>query len=68
MTLPIIFKILAVILGGIAAYFLWTAKNDAAFASVVGGCVCFFLSVRFEVKERNRLRSAEAEDARAEAE
>ena len=54
-----IFQILAVILAGIAAYFLWVGNNDAAFASTVLGCVAFFLSVRAQVKQRIRLREAE---------
>ena len=49
----------AVIFAAIAAYFLWNANNDGAFVSAVFGCVAFFLSVRFQVKERNRIREAE---------
>ena len=55
-----VFQIVAVILAGIAAYFLWTQNNDGAFVSAVLGCVAFFLSVRFQVKERNRIRETEA--------
>jgi hypothetical protein len=51
-----------VILAGIAAYFLWSGNSDGAFISAVVGCVAFFLSVRFQVKERNRLRE-ESRDA-----
>ncbi len=54
-----IFKIVAVILAGIAAYFLWAGNRDGAFVSAVLGCVSFFMSVRFEVKERNRIREEE---------
>lgn len=54
-----VFQILAVILAGIAAYFLWTGNNDGAFISAVMGCISFFLSVRFQVKERNRIRGLE---------
>ena len=54
-----LFQILAVILAGIAAYFLWNGNNDAGFVSVVGGAVSFFLSVRFQVKERLDQRAAE---------
>ena len=54
-----IFQILAVILAGVAAYFLWTGNNDGAFVSAVLGCVSFFLSIRFQVKERNRVRELE---------
>jgi hypothetical protein len=56
-----IFQIVAVVLAGIAAYFLWVGNKDGAFVSAVLGCVAFFLSVRFQVKERNRIREAEAQ-------
>lgn len=63
-----IFQIVAVILAGIAAYFLWSGNSDGAFVSAVLGCVAFFLSVRFQVKERNLEREAEraASDDKAE--
>lgn len=54
-----IFQILAVILGGVAAYFLWIGNKDGAFVSAVLGCVSFFLSVRAQVTERRRLREEE---------
>ncbi len=54
-----LFQILAVILAGIAAYFLWNGNNDAGFVSVVCGAVSFFLSIRFQVKERLDQRAAE---------
>ena len=57
------FQILAVVLGGTAAYFLWTGNKDGAFVSAVLGCVAFFLSVRFQVKARNAVREAEREAA-----
>ncbi len=53
------FQIGAVILAVIAAYFLWAKNNDGAFVSAVLGCVSFFLSVRFQVKERDKTREAE---------
>ena len=53
------FKILAVILAGVAAYFLLTGNRDGGFVAVVFGAVSFFLSVRFEVKARNERREAE---------
>lgn len=58
-----IFQIVAVILAGIAAYFLWNENKDGAFISAVLGCVAFFLSVRFQVKERNQQREAERDKA-----
>jgi hypothetical protein len=54
-----VFQIVAVILAGIAAYFLWEGNKDGAFVSAVLGCVAFFLSVRSQVKERNRVRESE---------
>ena len=58
MKLERIFQIVAVILAGIAAYFFWAGNTEGAFVSAVLGCVSFFLSIRFEVKERNREREA----------
>lgn len=56
-----VFQIVAVALAGVAAYFLWAGNKDGAFVSIVLACVAFFLSVRFQVKERNRLRESEAQ-------
>ena len=55
-----VFQIVAVLFAAIAGYFLWTGNNDGAFVSAVLGCVSFFLSVRAQVKERNRQRENEA--------
>jgi len=54
-----IFQIVAVGLIGLAAYFLWDGSTDAAFASAVLGCVSFFLSVRVQMKEPNRIYEEE---------
>ena len=54
-----IFQITAVILIGVAAYFLWQGNGDSAFVAAVLGAVAFFLSVRFQVKERLKLRGTE---------
>jgi hypothetical protein len=53
------FQIAAVILAGVAAYFLWNSNGDGAFVSAVLGAVAFFLSVRFQVKGRLQEREAE---------
>jgi hypothetical protein len=45
-----------VILIGVAAYFLWVGNKDGVFISAVLGAVAFFLSVRFQVKERLKQR------------
>ncbi|HVE58552.1 MAG TPA: hypothetical protein VNB22_17090 [Pyrinomonadaceae bacterium] len=60
--MDITFKISAVILAGIAAYFLWQGNADRAFAAAVFGAVSFFLSVRFQVKDRLEQRAAEREE------
>jgi hypothetical protein len=57
-----IFQIVAVILAGAAAYFLWTGNKEGAFVSAVLGSVSFFLSIRSQVKERNRARESEREE------
>jgi len=54
-----VFQIVAVILAGIAAYFFWAGNTEGAFVSAVLGCVAFFLNIRFQVKERNRVREVE---------
>ena len=66
--MDVTFKILAVILAGIAAYFLWQGNADRAFAAAVFGAISFFLSVRFQVKARLKEREAEDERRRAEEE
>lgn len=63
-----LFQILAVILAGVAAFFLWKGNWDATFVSAVFGAVSFFLSVRFQVKERLEIRDAERERERLAAE
>lgn len=63
MKIEYIFQISAVVLAGAAAYFFWFGNKDGAFVSVVLGCVAFFLSVRFQAKERNKIREAERESA-----
>ncbi len=57
-----IFQVLAVILIGVAAFFLWTGNNDAMFVAAVIGAVCFFLSIRFQVKERLEFRKPREEN------
>ena len=53
------FQIVAVILAGIAAYFLWKGNGDGAFIAGVIGAVSFFLSIRTQVKQRNEERERE---------
>ena len=56
MNLELLFKILSVVFIGVAAYFLWQGSKDGTFVSAVIGAVCFFLSVRFQIVERNKQR------------
>ncbi len=51
------FQILAVILIGVAAYFLWSGNTDGTFVAAVLGAAAFFLSIRFQVKERLKQRN-----------
>lgn len=53
------FQILAVILIGVAAFFLWKGNGDAAFAWAVFGSVSFFLNIRFQAKRRVEQRNQE---------
>lgn len=57
-----LFQILAVILIGVAAFFVWTNNTDGIFVASVAGAVCFFLSIRFEVGVRVKARKAEEEE------
>ncbi|MBL8125095.1 MAG: hypothetical protein KIT61_00610 [Pyrinomonadaceae bacterium] len=59
MKIETIFQIAAVALAIAAAYFLWSGNKDAAFVSIVLGCVSFFLNIRFQVKARNKIREGE---------
>lgn len=62
MNLERVFQILAVILIGVAAFFLWKGNNDGVFITAVLGAVSFFLSVRFQVKERLKQRENEEKE------
>lgn len=54
-----LFQILAAVLAGVAAFFAWRGNWDATFVTAVFGTVCFFLSIRFQVKGRLIAREAE---------
>ncbi|MBK9155559.1 MAG: hypothetical protein IPM25_15345 [Chloracidobacterium sp.] len=58
-----LFQVAAVVLSVLAVYFYWAKNNDGMYVAAVMAAVSFFLSIRFQVKERNRLR--EIEDGRA---
>ena len=54
-----LFQILIVIFVAAAAYFGWTGHKDGIFVSLVFASVCFFLSVRFQAKDRMKQRESE---------
>jgi hypothetical protein len=57
-----IFQILAVVFAGVAAYFLWQGETDWLFVAAVLGACSFFISIRFQIKDRALAReAAEAE-------
>lgn len=60
------FQAMAVLLAAAAIYFFWAGNTDWTFAAGVLGAVAFFLSVRVQVKGRNRVREAERLAAEAE--
>ncbi|CAN5531776.1 hypothetical protein BH10ACI2_BH10ACI2_24690 [soil metagenome] len=45
-------QILAVALGGLAAYFMWIESKDGVFVSVVLSACALFMSIRFQAKAR----------------
>jgi hypothetical protein len=53
------FQIVAAVLIGVAAFFLWQGNYEGVFVSAVLSSVCYFLSFRFQVKERLDIREAE---------
>ena len=62
----LLFQILAVILGGIAAFFLWRGDTEIVFVSGVLCACSYLLSLRFQIKARMRRRSEEENQAQAE--
>lgn len=63
-----LFQVLAVILAGVAVFFLFRGNKDGTFIAAVFGAVCFFLSVRFQVKKRLKQRELEESADAAEEE
>lgn len=62
-----IFQILAVILAGIAAFFLWEQNSDWTFAFGVLAASSFFLSLRSQMKaDLNERQQIKATDETAE--
>ena len=56
-----VFQIAAVLFAAAAGYFFWNGQKDYTFAAAVLACVSFFLSIRAQVKERNKIREADRE-------
>lgn len=50
---------IAVVLAGIAAFFLHYGNKDAAFITIVFGCVSFFFSIRAQSKLRVEKENSE---------
>lgn len=57
-----VFQILAVVLAAVAGVFFWLGNTDGLFIAAVIGAVCFFLSIRFQVKKRMRSRAVDTEE------
>ena len=53
------FKILAVILAGIAAYFYWGGNSDGSLVAGIFASCSFFISYRFRIKSRIDAQKAE---------
>ncbi len=54
-----IFQIIAAVLLGVAAFFLWQGNYEGLFVASVLSSVSYFLSFRFQVKERLAKRESE---------
>jgi len=59
MKIETVFQVIAVVLAGAAAYFLYAGHRDGGFVAAVVGCCSFLLSLRFQAKARNKIRDAE---------
>ncbi len=51
-SLELLFRVAAVVLIGVAAFFYYFGNIDGVFVAAVIGCVAFFLSLRYESKTR----------------
>ena len=62
----LLFQILAVILGGIAAYFLWNGDTEAVFVSGILCACAYLMSLRFRIgarlKRHDEKNASEAEE------
>ena len=60
MTLELLFQLLVVTFGAVAALFFLYGNTEAMFVSVVLGAVSFFLSIRMQVRSRLKQRKDES--------
>ena len=56
------FRVAAVTFMAIAAYFLWSDNRDGVFVSAVLSAASFFMSLRFQIKDRLKKREMERPD------
>jgi hypothetical protein len=52
MPIKLIFKIIAILFIPVAIYLYWQSNMDGVFIAAVLGSVCFFLSIRFDLREK----------------
>lgn len=57
-----LFQILAVVMAAAAGVLFWLGNTDGLFIAAVLGAVCFFISIRFQVKQRNEQRAAASDE------
>jgi len=62
MNFVLLFRLLAVALGAVAVYFLWSGDTDKVFVSGVLAAVSFLLSIRFQIKERMKVGEARSDE------
>jgi 4-hydroxybenzoate polyprenyltransferase len=59
MSMTLVFQIIAAILVGSAAYFLWQDNFDWALAAFAVGVCSYFLGMRFQIKKRMAERESD---------
>jgi len=60
-----IFQVAAVLFAAMAGYFFWAGNFDGTFVAAVLAASCFFLNIRFQIKERTAERAARDQAADA---
>ena len=59
--MTLVFQIIAAVLVGSAAFFLWQDNSDWALAAFAVGVCSYFLGMRFQIKKRLAERDTESE-------